>query len=579
MQMFHDELMSQVEQGLVRAVQPGAITPFISGVVTLPKESVSGGVRITFDFRELNKWLVGTIFPNKTPFEAVRSIPTGMNYFNMFDGLKGYHMVRLDEESMTLTTFSTPFGLFQYTRLPMGNSHSGDSFGSRYHQIFGDLPIAICVEDMCVYTATYPEMLALTKEIAERADKYNVSFNTKKTIGAFASQEGDFAGYRLDRNGYGPSPGLTRAIAEFPRPNDKTNLRSFNGLCQQVGLFSNEIAAALAPFAPLLKKQAAFVWLDDHDKAFVAARRLLSNVPALAYYDPSRPTELFSDASRLRGLGFILKQQQSDGQWRMVQAGSRFIAPAESRYAMIELECLGAAWAMSKCKQFLEGLPTFELVLDHRPLIPILNDYSLDQLDNQRLLRLRLKMSRFCFHARWVPGTQNIEADALSRSPTDKPTEEDLLGEGPMVYTARKAVVGMIAEWTGSKEKATDICLEGIKIAAAADRDLQDLREVILNGFPNEKTNLPANLRPFWDKRESLAIEDHDNMIVCGPRVVIPRAKVPEMLKILVGMHQGSTKMRQWARLSVYWPHMDADINNAAKSCESCVRQLPSQPA
>lgn len=542
MQMFHDELMSQVEQGLVRAVQPGAITPFISGVVTLPKESVSGGVRITVDFRELNKWLVGTIFPNKTPFEAVRSIPTGMNYFTMFDDLKGYHMVRLDEESMTLTTFSTPFGLFQYTRLPMGISHSGDSFGSRYHQIFGDLPIAICVEDMCVYTATYPEMLALTKEIAERADKYNVSFNTKKTIGAFASQEGDFAGYRLDRNGYGPSPGLTRAIAEFPRPNDKTDLRSFNGLCQQVGLFSNEIAAALAPFAPLLKKQAAFVWLDDHDKAFVAARRLLSNVPALAYYDPSRPTELFSDASRLRGLGFILKQQQSDGQWRMVQAGSRFIAPAESRYAMIELECLGAAWAMSKCKQFLEGLPTFELVLDHRPLIPILNDYSLDQLDNQRLLRLRLKMSRFCFHARWVPGTQNIEADALSRSPTDKPTEEDLLGEGPMVYTARKAVVGMIAEWTGSKEKATDICLEGIKIAAAADRDLQDLREVILNGFPNEKTNLPANLRPFWDKRESLAIDDHDNMIVCGPRVVIPRAKVPEMLKILVGMHQAQPR-------------------------------------
>jgi hypothetical protein len=92
----------------------------------------------------------------------------------------------------------------------------------------------------------------------------------------------------------------------------------------------------------------------------------------------------------------------------MVQAGSRFIAPAEYRYAMIGLECLGAAWAMSKCKQFLKGLPTFELVLDHRPLIPILNDYTLDQLDNQRLLRLILKMSRFCFHARWVPGTQKI---------------------------------------------------------------------------------------------------------------------------------------------------------------------------
>ena len=464
-----------------------------------------------------------------------------MNFFTMFDDLKGYHMIRLDEESMALTTFSTPFGLFsthgtQYTRLPMGICHAGDSFGSRYHQVFGDLPIARCVEDMCVYTATYPEMIALTKKIVERTDKYIVSFNSKKTVRAFAVEEGDFAGYRLSSEGYAPSPELTRAIEEFPRPADKTDLRSFNGLCQQVGLFSNKIATALAPLSPLLKKQAAFVWLADHDKAFVTARRLLSQVPALAYYDPSRPTALFSDASRLRGHGFIPKQQQTDGQWRMVQAGSRFIDPTESRYAMIELECLGAAWAMKKCKSFLEGLPTFEVVLDHQPLIPILNDYTLDQLDNQRLLRLRLKMSRFSFRARWVPGKENIEADALSRSPVDQPTKDDLLGEGPMAYTARKAVVGMIAEWAGSKERPTDITLESIKAAAAADRDIQDLTFSNHKRIPNKKTNLPANLRPYWDKRESLAIDDHDDMIVCGARVIIPRAKVPEMLKILVGI-------------------------------------------
>ena len=53
MEMFKDELMSQAEQGLIRPVPPGAVTPFISGVVTMPKDSVSGGVRITVDYREL----------------------------------------------------------------------------------------------------------------------------------------------------------------------------------------------------------------------------------------------------------------------------------------------------------------------------------------------------------------------------------------------------------------------------------------------------------------------------------------------------------------------------------------------
>ena len=53
-------------------------------------------------------------------------------------------------------------------------------------------------------------------------------------------------------------------------------------------------------------------------------------------------------------------------------------------------------------------------------------------------------------------------------------------------------------------------------------------------------------------------------MIVLDARVVIPRALVTETLRTLSGMYQGASKMRQRARLSVYWPHMDIDIANAA---------------
>jgi hypothetical protein len=73
---------------------------------------------------------------------------------------------------------------------------------------------------------------------------------------------------------------------------------------------------------------------------------------------------------------------------------------------MIELDCMEASkWGMkwggaSKCSQLLEGFSNFNLVTEHRPLIPILNDNSLNKLDNPRLLRLRLKMPRQNFTAR-----------------------------------------------------------------------------------------------------------------------------------------------------------------------------------
>jgi hypothetical protein len=109
----------------------------------------------------------------------------------------------------------------------------------------------------------------------------------------------------------------------------------------------------------------------------------------------------------------------------MVQAGSRYLSETESRNAMIELECLGAAWAMQKCRQFIEGLPTFGHITDHKPLVPILNDHSLDKLDNPRILRPRIKMQRYQFKARWVPGKENVEVDALFKAPVDTASKEE----------------------------------------------------------------------------------------------------------------------------------------------------------
>ncbi len=230
-------------------------------------------------------------------------------------------------------------------------------------------------------------------------------------------------------------------------------------------------------------------------------------IPDLAFYDPSRPTSLAVDASLLNGLGFILKQQNESGTWHVVQAVSRFLRPPETRYAMIELECLAASWGMKQSRQFLEGLPNFELVTDHRPLVPILNDYALDKLDNPWLLRLRVKMARYNFTARWIPGHRNIEADALSRSPISPGAPSDELGEGPQTFTARITMIAIIAE---SAATNTDITLEKVKQAAEIDPVLVALRTVIREGFPNEKHNLPIALRPYWDARHQLAIDDND---------------------------------------------------------------------
>jgi hypothetical protein len=74
------------------------------------------------------------------------------------------------------------------------------------------------------------------------------------------------------------------------------------------------------------------------------------------FFDPALPTELLTDASRLKGLGYALIQRDESGM-RLIKCGSRSLSPAETRYATIELEALAIHWAIASCRFYLMGGP------------------------------------------------------------------------------------------------------------------------------------------------------------------------------------------------------------------------------
>ena len=137
-----------------------------------------------------------------------------------------------------------------------------------------------------------------------------------------------------------------------------------------------------------------------------------------------------TDASR-QGLGFVLQQKHHEA-WRLIQAGSQFLSDTESRYAVIELELLAVTWAISKCNIFLAGLQHFLVITDHHPLIPILNNHRLDEIENPRLQRMKAKLMGYNFTTKWLKGSLNQVPDALSRNPTSNPEPHEILAESDL---------------------------------------------------------------------------------------------------------------------------------------------------
>ena len=122
---LRQELDTLLAQGIIEPVEEA--TAWLHPIVLVPKKGTSD-VRLCVDFSKLNRHIIRPVNAQPTPWEVVRKIPKGTKHFAVFDALKGYHQIELDDESKNLTTFLTPFGRFRYLRLPFGLNLSGDCF-------------------------------------------------------------------------------------------------------------------------------------------------------------------------------------------------------------------------------------------------------------------------------------------------------------------------------------------------------------------------------------------------------------------------------------------------------------------
>ena len=122
-------------------------------------------------------------------------------------------------------------------------------------------------------------------------------------------------------------------------------------------------------------------------------------------FQVNRDTVIIRDWSKT-GVGFILIKKHcncssitpiccKDG-WKLCLIGSRFCSAAESRYAPIEGEALGVAWALDKARHYVMGCPFLYVGVDHKPLLGLYSTgKALADIPNSRLCNLVERATRF----------------------------------------------------------------------------------------------------------------------------------------------------------------------------------------
>ena len=104
-----------------------------------------------------------------------------------------------------------------------------------------------------------------------------------------------------------------------------------------------------------------------------------------------------------------------------------------------------------------------------------------------------------------------------------------------------------------------------LKRATAVDPVLSKVLRYVQGGWPH---NVSPDLKPFFQRKDELVMEA--GCLMWGIRVVIPTKFREKVMDELHTSHAGIVRMKSLARIRVWWPSIDKDIEQLAHSCKIC---------
>lgn len=513
---LRQEFNHLLDQGIIRPSK----SPWSTPLHCVMKQN--GSVRPVGDYRALNSQTVPDRYgvPNLRDFNANLH---GKTIFSTLDISRAFHHIPIREEDIEKTAILTPFGLYEYTRLPFGLRNAAQSYQRFMDSLLREFPFVFCyLDDVLISSTSRKEHKQHLQLVLQRFAKFGLTLNPDKCV--LGQPEVKFLGHLVSAKGITPLPAKVSAIMDFPRPDNIMQLRRFLGMINFFRRSIPKIAVHQQHLNKLLgsskrRDKTIIKWDPVTTNAFQQLKSALAHAVRLNHPHPDAPLFLSTDASD-NCIGAVL-QQEVRGILQPLGFFSKSLNKAQQSYSTFDKELLAIHDGIRHFLDLLE-LRTFTVLTDHRPLCHAINQ-SPNTAGKLRLRKLQF-IAQYTTDIRYCKGTDNIPADAMSR-------------------------------------------LTAISLApdTATLRQLQDNDE---------------ELQLLIKKGKNFALvhpENTSSALYCyvqegrTPRIYLPQLSRHNAFKDLHQLnHPGIRASRKLVASRFYWPSLNSDVKKWVESCNPC---------
>ena len=519
-----------------------------------------GNLRPCQDYRYLNEGTVKNVYPLPLIADLVDQIK-GYTRFTKMDVRAGYNNVRIKDGDQWKAAFKTNKGLFEPTVMFFGLCNSPATFQAMMNDIFADMIregwLHIYMDDMLIGGNSVRDIQEKTIRVVQRLQAHDLYLKLEKCL--FDQAKLEFLGMIISYNAVSMDPVKVQGITGWPIPTTVKQVRGFLEFGNFYRWFIDHYAEISRPLNDLTKKDTPFDWTNKCQDAFEELKRRFTTALVMRMPDTTQPFVIESDTS-LTTTAAVLRQQDVNGDWHPVAYLSQSLLPAERNYEIYDRELLAIVRALEAWRHYIMGGPHAVCILtNHKNLTYFRSPQKL----NRRQARWHLFLSQFNYVLHHCPGSQLVQADALTRTTHLTHTKDDKFAKGTSPLLTRQLFINALDEL--ESVALDDTIFDQIRRASKDDSFATTVRLAL----SDKNQPIPGRLDcELWDENDGLLT--YDSRVYVPSNLILRRTITQAYHDTATAGHPGQFKTGELISRDFYWPGLYSFVSSYVRGCSQC---------